>query len=352
MKGVFEVVVQISDRAPGWHSLRLLTAELARRVGERDRAAGLFEEIVAAQQKSPDDRQLSELVAKADVVKTLEGLRKELSASAAPADLVKRIAGDIEYALEFYRRFFGISVATPPVRIDNSFVNTYFDGSSYVAHPVAAETPDVTYHEMFHAILGPLGLKPKFQGQPGALIESLADVFASVVKQKRLSQTAQTADWVLGKGFLASLAPGMENAPIRSLKAPGTAYKDNPRLGSDPQPDNMSGYKRISDDNGGIHIYCGIPNKAFYNAAMALGTEDAAQIWRMAIEGLKADANFDDFAARTAASAGKLLGAEKAAQVKSAWQKVGLLVDKTARRVPDAPEDAVHGGLRREARRQ
>jgi Zn-dependent metalloprotease len=54
------------------------------------------------------------------------------------------------------------------------------------------------------------------------------------------------------------------------MNAPGTAY-DDPDLGKDPQPSDMSGYFQGSDDNGGVHINSGIPNHAFYLAAMAIG---------------------------------------------------------------------------------
>lgn len=64
--------------------------------------------------------------------------------------------------------------------------------------------------------------------------------------------------------------PGVKGVALRSMKAPGTAY-DDPRFGKDPQPDNFKDYKATSDDNGGVHLYSGIPNKAFYLAATAFG---------------------------------------------------------------------------------
>ena len=57
---------------------------------------------------------------------------------------------------------------------------------------------------------------------------------------------------------------------LRSMKAPGTAY-DDPVLGKDPQPAAMAGYVQTSTDNGGVHINSGIPNHAFYLAAIAIG---------------------------------------------------------------------------------
>ena len=54
------------------------------------------------------------------------------------------------------------------------------------------------------------------------------------------------------------------------MKAPGTAY-DDPKLGKDPQPAHMDDYVDTFSDNGGVHINSGIPNKAFYLAATAIG---------------------------------------------------------------------------------
>lgn len=50
----------------------------------------------------------------------------------------------------------------------------------------------------------------------------------------------------------------------------GTAY-DDPLLGRDPQPGDMDDFVETRDDNGGVHINSGIPNRAFHLAAMALG---------------------------------------------------------------------------------
>ena len=54
------------------------------------------------------------------------------------------------------------------------------------------------------------------------------------------------------------------------MKAPGTAYDDS-RIGKDPQPAHMRDYSDTSDDNGGVHINSGIPNRAFYLAATGFG---------------------------------------------------------------------------------
>ena len=52
---------------------------------------------------------------------------------------------------------------------------------------------------------------------------------------------------------------------------PGTAY-DDPYLGKDPQPGHMRNYLDTQDDNGGVHLNSGIPNRAFALAARAISS--------------------------------------------------------------------------------
>ena len=98
------------------------------------------------------------------------------------------------------------------------------------------------------------------------------------------------------------------------MKAPGTAY-DDPVLGKDPQPAHMKDYVRTTDDNGGVHINSGIPNHAFYLAAIAIGGnawEAAGRIWYETLRDpkLKANANFAAFARLTVKTASRLYKAK------------------------------------------
>jgi len=83
---------------------------------------------------------------------------------------------------------------------------------------------------------------------------------------------AADADWLIGEGIFL---PSITNATaLRSMKAPGTAY-DNAKVGKDNQPATMAGYVDLPNsaegDQGGVHTNSGIPNHAFYLAAMYLG---------------------------------------------------------------------------------
>ena len=125
---------------------------------------------------------------------------------------------------------------------------------------------DVIGHELGHGVIeDEAGLE--YWGQSGALNEHFADVGGVMVKQYKLGQTADEADWLIGADLRGDEFDG---DALRSMKAPGTAY-DDAVLGMDPQPDHWRDYVRTFEDNGGVHINSGIANKAFYLLATNLG---------------------------------------------------------------------------------
>ena len=186
---------------------------------------------------------------------------------------------------------------------------------------------DIIGHELTHGVTQ-FEAKLQYFQQPGALNESMSDVFGSLVKQYQLGQTATEADWVIGAGLLTGNVNGVG---IRSMKAPGTAY-DDPVLGKDPQPAHMKDYVNTISDNGGVHINSGIPNHAFYVTAVELGGrawEKAGQIWYVTLKDkLEATSKFQDCAKLTYQAAGELFGAGSIEQqaVQKGWAEVGLPV--------------------------
>jgi hypothetical protein len=121
--------------------------------------------------------------------------------------------------------------------------------------------------------------------------------------------------------------PGVNGIGLRSMKAPGTAY-DDPRLGKDPQPAHMDDFVTTTEDSGGVHINSGIPNRAFYLAAIELGGNaygDPGKIWYQALSSSQLNENAD-FAQATRDAATELYGADSSqlAAVTKAWQQVGV----------------------------
>lgn len=184
----------------------------------------------------------------------------------------------------------------------------------------------ITAHELTHGVVEyTAGLG--YEGQTGAVNESVADVFASLVKQYANDQTATQADWLVGAGLFM---PDINGTALRSLAEPGTAY-DDPTIGQDPQPATMDGYVETSEDNGGVHINSGIPNHAFYLAAADLGDyawERAGQVWYDTLTDgrLASDTAFQGFARATVQAAGRRYGSSsaEAEAVRGGWVQVGI----------------------------
>jgi Zn-dependent metalloprotease len=186
---------------------------------------------------------------------------------------------------------------------------------------------DVIGHELTHGVTErEAGLI--YFGQPGALNESISDVFGSLVKQYQAQETADKADWLIGEGLLAS---GINGVALRSMSDPGSAYDDPALGGKDPQPGDMSGYVVTSSDNGGVHLNSGIPNHAFYLAATELGGNAWDQVghiwyWTLRSRWLPRGASFQTFARLSTAIARWAYGNGSAPHVAvgGAWQAVGL----------------------------
>ena len=188
---------------------------------------------------------------------------------------------------------------------------------------------DIIGHELAHGVTQHTA-NLIYQGQSGALNESMSDVFGALVKQRLLGQAPAAADWIIGEGLFTANVSGVG---IRSMKEPGTAYND-PVLGKDPQPGHMRDYVQTQSDNGGVHINSGIPNRAFYVTAMNLGGfawEKAGQIWYVTLKSKLSDsANFATAAAKTYEAARDLYGQGSLEQqaVRAGWAEVGIDIDQ------------------------
>ena len=217
------------------------------------------------------------------------------------------------------------------VHYDERLDNAFWDGTEMLYGDGDGEyferftkSLDVIGHELTHGVTEhTAGLE--YSGEPGALNESMSDVFGSLVKQYALGQSAAQADWLIGAGLFTSKVHGQA---LRSMKAPGTAY-DDPVIGKDPQPADMAHYQKTSSDNGGVHINSGIPNRAFSLAAMNLGGKAwtaAGRIWYATLLRLGSNATFQDAANTTVAVARELFKGGEQRAVRDAWGQVGITV--------------------------
>ena len=219
------------------------------------------------------------------------------------------------------------------VHFGEEYDNAFWDGRRMVFGDGDGEvflrftkSLDVIGHELGHGVIeDEAGLE--YWGQAGALNESFADVAGVLVKQYKLGQTADQADWLIGADLRGDEFDG---DALRSMKAPGTAF-DDALLGEDIQPDHWDGYVRTWEDNGGVHINSGIANKAFFLLATNLGGnawEKPGRIWFETLrhQRLRTTATFRQFARLTHLVARRRYGAtsQEAGAVLQAWEDVGV----------------------------
>src|SRR4051794_21366926 len=279
----------------------------------------------------------SAVLASAVLVRTEQG-------AASADDSVNRAFDGLGATREFYKEVFDRnSIDDQGMRLDGyvhrgrSYNNAFWDGQEMVfgdgdgrVFTDFTKSLDVIAHELTHGITEQAaGLE--YHNEPGALNESVSDVFGSLVKQWSLNQSADQADWLIGAEVFT---PGIEADALRSMKAPGQAY-NNDLLGRDPQPDHMSRFVRLPDtedeDFGGVHINSGIPNKAFYLTAVGIGGfawEAPGHIWYESLKASSVRTQFQDFADTTYVKAGQLYGTGSAEQqaVLAAWREVGIRI--------------------------
>ena len=166
-------------------------------------------------------------------------------------------------------------------------------GQSYAA------AKDVIAHEYSHRIIDRM-LNLEHGGQTGAMNESLADTFAS----------AMDNDWTIGE----DITPG----GIRDMMHPE-------RHGD---PGHASQFVRTRQDQGGVHINNGIPNKAAALIGETLGRKTMAQIYVDAMRNhMTSESGIVDTARATMAAATDRFGAQSGQleAVKQAWDAVGVL---------------------------
>jgi Zn-dependent metalloprotease len=223
------------------------------------------------------------------------------------------------------------------VHYGRAYDNAFWDGQRMVFGDGDGEvfnrftsSLSVIAHELTHGVTQ-YSANLVYQGQSGALNESVSDVFGALAEQYASAQDTATATWLIGAELFTDEVQGQA---LRSMKAPGTAYDDDV-LGRDPQPASMAAYTDTEDDNGGVHLNSGIPNRAFYLVAEALGGNawDApGQIWFDTLTGqdLSASATFAAFAAATERAAVTRYGRDSRehAAVRVGWDGVGVTLGR------------------------
>ena len=213
--------------------------------------------------------------------------------------------------------------------LDNAYWDgrrmVYGDGDGIVFGSFTSDI-DIIGHELTHGVMENEA-NLEYENQAGALNESFSDIFGIMIKQRYKNQDVKKADWLIGENVMKGI-----NYALRSLKAPGTAYRNHPELGDDPQPATMENYVEMPNtpagDWGGVHINSGIPNFAFYVAAFNMGGyawEKAGRIWYAVLTDthLPHDAKFSVVKDFTIVHAEKIfgVGSTEAKAVKQGWME-------------------------------
>jgi len=177
---------------------------------------------------------------------------------------------------------------------------------------------DVVGHEMTHGVVDH-SIQLAYWEQSGALNESLADVFGSLLKQWVNREDVHTADWLLSPGIFRH----DPTKALRSMKDP----TNGPVIRS--QPSTMDAFVHTSSDNGGVHTNSGIPNYVFYLVSKDVGGyawETSGRVWYNAMtkNGSIPDCDFATFANLTMKAAQEF-GKDYEKAVHNAWQKVKVI---------------------------
>lgn len=207
-------------------------------------------------------------------------------------------------------------------KYNNAFWNgsymVYGDGDGKVFTSLSGAL-DVVGHEMTHGVVEHTA-NLEYMNQSGALNESIADMFGSVIQGKN--------DWLIGEDVYT---PGKSGDALRSMADP-TLYGD---------PAHMDDYKNLPNteagDYGGVHTNSGIPNKAFYLLSSGgtfegvtvkgIGNSQAiAIVYRALTLYLTSTSDFADFRAAMTQAATDLYGASasQTTSVKNAFDAVGI----------------------------
>lgn len=195
---------------------------------------------------------------------------------------------------------------------------------------------DVVGHEFTHGVIDATS-QLIYEGQSGALNESYADVFGVMIDRD---------DWDIGEDVIKS--PPFPTPFLRSLEDPNARGNYDPRnpLAGIGQPASMSEYANLPNsrraDNGGVHINSGIPNRAAFLIAQAIGRERFERIaYRALTQYLTPSSDFLDAANVTLRAAADLYGDDIVSSVRAGYDQVGITTNPT----PNTPPIPAEGDI-------
>ncbi len=211
-------------------------------------------------------------------------------------------------------------------RIDNASwsANTMYYGRGRQLRNMAVSL-DVAAHELTHGVIDHSS-NLRYQNQSGALNESFADFFGSMVDRD---------NWYIGEDLFK------DGGFFRSMSDPP----------SGGQPGHFRNYRFFSrdQDHGGVHYNSGIQNRALYllseglsneGLGTSIGKDKAEQIVYRALVRLTEDSEFIDSATQMVLQASALFGegSPEVQAVEDAWREVGISLSSAPTREVDGQE--------------
>ncbi len=209
----------------------------------------------------------------------------------------------------------------------NGFAMFYGNGNQAFTAPLA-KALDVAGHEMSHGVVQSTA-NLEYIGESGALNESFADIFGAMIDRD---------DWKMGEDVVnSSFFP---TGALRDLSNPhngGSSLNDNGW-----QPAHYNERYTGSQDNGGVHINSGIPNKAFHLFATnsSVGKAKAEQVFYRALsQYLVKSSNFVDCRNAVIQAATDLYGTAEVNAAKAAFDAVGIGAGSGSNNQNDIPSN-------------
>ncbi|MCB0640032.1 MAG: M4 family metallopeptidase, partial [Phaeodactylibacter sp.] len=200
--------------------------------------------------------------------------------------------------------------------MDNAFWNGFamFYGNGNFGFKPLARGLDVAGHEMSHGVVQATA-NLEYYGESGALNESFADVFGAMIDRD---------DWKIGEDVVQTSA--FPSGALRDMQNPnqGGSGLNDPGW----QPAHTNEQYSGNQDNGGVHINSGIPNRAFYLFADAVGKAKAEQVYYLALSDyLVKSSKFVDCRIAVISAATQLYGSNSSevSAAAAAFDAVGIL---------------------------
>jgi len=188
---------------------------------------------------------------------------------------------------------------------------------------------DVIGHEYTHAVIQTTA-ELDHDGQSGALDEHLADVFGQYIEVK--SESGRN-DFLIGESVMT---PEIKATAAKKYGFTPEALRDmlNPERGLEPQPNEMrripkdygeNCYPSESNDQCGVHLLSGIPNRAIALAVLEIGWDKVVHVvYDVMTERLAKNAQFSDYAREVRNECSRQLSSSDCAAIDNAFKTVGL----------------------------